>query len=193
MGQRGICKMTLRTSGLVLPSLLLLALPAVAQGTLEDYHRAERFLPGNLRHHAFPADVIAALGGEDQPLLVSPSHAEGRQISSWSMRNRIPSGPPSIRRAWLRRLLRPRNRITPPADLPFQDFDFVDNGKAIRFSLDGAQWTCQLANYECKVRGRDPGETQRSGFSQQTLCCVCFGTQPLSARPLDRSRFTVNP
>ena len=57
MGQRGIFKMTLRTLGLVLPSLLLLALPAVAQGTLEDYQRAERFLPGNLRHHAFPADV----------------------------------------------------------------------------------------------------------------------------------------
>jgi hypothetical protein len=41
----------------VLPSLLLLALPAVADGTLEEYQRTERFLPGNLRHHAFPADV----------------------------------------------------------------------------------------------------------------------------------------
>ena len=49
--------MTLRTRRFVLPFLLLFALPAAAQGTLEDYHRAERFLPGNLRHHAFPADV----------------------------------------------------------------------------------------------------------------------------------------
>ena len=62
------------------------------------------------------------------------------------MRNRIPSGPPSISRAWRRRLLRPCKQNYSPADLPFQDFDFVDNGKAIRFSLDGVQWTCQLAN-----------------------------------------------
>src|SRR5882672_9709460 len=41
----------------VLPSLLLLTLPVMADGTREDYQRAERFLPGNLRHHAFPADV----------------------------------------------------------------------------------------------------------------------------------------
>ena len=38
-------------------ALLLLSLPAVGQGTLEDYQRAVRFLPGNLRHKVFPGDV----------------------------------------------------------------------------------------------------------------------------------------
>ena len=58
---RGISQMTLRARDSCCRCFrcwfLLFALPAVAQGTLEDYQRAERFLPGNLRHHAFPADV----------------------------------------------------------------------------------------------------------------------------------------
>ena len=39
-------------------ALFPLALPAVcAQNTLEDYQRAERFLPGNMRHLVYVADV----------------------------------------------------------------------------------------------------------------------------------------
>ena len=30
---------------------------SMAQGTREDYQRAEQFLPGNLRHHVYVADV----------------------------------------------------------------------------------------------------------------------------------------
>jgi hypothetical protein len=37
-------------------AVLLTALRAVAQGTLEDYHRAQRFLPGNLRHEIYVKD-----------------------------------------------------------------------------------------------------------------------------------------
>jgi len=40
-------------------ALLLLALPqAIAQGTLADYQRAQQFLPGNLRHLVYVADVF---------------------------------------------------------------------------------------------------------------------------------------
>src|SRR6266567_2098294 len=33
--------------------------PAAAQGTLDDYKRAQQFLPGNLRHSIYVADVPA--------------------------------------------------------------------------------------------------------------------------------------
>ncbi len=33
------------------------AAPASAQGTLADYQRAEKFLPGNVRHQIYVADV----------------------------------------------------------------------------------------------------------------------------------------
>src|SRR5579863_4096145 len=37
--------------------LFLVPFAALAQGTLEDYQRAERFLPGNVRHLVSIADV----------------------------------------------------------------------------------------------------------------------------------------
>ena len=47
-----------RRRWIVLSALLLLALPeAAAQGRLEDYQRAQQFLPGNLRHLVYVADV----------------------------------------------------------------------------------------------------------------------------------------
>src|ERR1700730_7685890 len=39
--------------------LLLPLATSFAQGTLEDYQRAQRLLPGNLRHSVFIADVRA--------------------------------------------------------------------------------------------------------------------------------------
>src|SRR5437773_7206989 len=45
---------------LVLIAALYQLLPcAFAQGTLSDYQRAQRFLPGNLRHSIYVADVSA--------------------------------------------------------------------------------------------------------------------------------------
>jgi hypothetical protein len=38
--------------------LLFSASPSVAQGTREDYHRAEQFLPANLRHRVYVAEVV---------------------------------------------------------------------------------------------------------------------------------------
>ena len=47
-----------RRRWIVLSALLLLAPPeAAAQGRLEDYQRAQQFLPGNLRHLVYVADV----------------------------------------------------------------------------------------------------------------------------------------
>ena len=149
MGQRGIFKMTLRTLGLVLPSLLLLALPAVAQGTLEDYQRAERFLPGNLRHHAFPGDVMPHWVEKTSRFWYRRATPKGGDfILVDAEQNTV--GPAFDQTRLAAALTQASQQNYSPADLPFQDFDFVDNGKAIRFSLDGAQWTCQLANYECK-------------------------------------------
>jgi dipeptidyl-peptidase 4 len=42
-----------------------------------------------------------------------------------------------------------------PSELPFLEFDFVDDGKAIRFAIDKAQWTCRLADYGCQQTGSD--------------------------------------
>src|SRR5215472_433244 len=38
-------------------ALLLISSAALAQGKLEDYQRAQQFLPGNVRHLVYVADV----------------------------------------------------------------------------------------------------------------------------------------
>ncbi len=149
--------MTLRTLCLrfVLPSLLLLALPAVAQGTLEDYQRAERFLSGNLRHHAFPADVTPHWVEKTNRFWYRRATAKGGDfILVDSEQNTV--GPAFDQSRLAAALTQALKQNYSPTDLPFQDFDFVDNGKAIRFSLDGGQWTCQLATYECKAEDASP-------------------------------------
>src|SRR5580693_4548496 len=46
-----------RLLGIIAALLFLAPLAALAQGTLEDYQRAQRFLPGNVRHLVSVADV----------------------------------------------------------------------------------------------------------------------------------------
>ena len=147
VGQGGLRKMMPRTLclRLVLLSVLLLALPAVAQGTLEDYQRAERFLSGNLRHHAFPADVTPHWVEKTSRFWYRKDTAKGGDfILVDAEQNTV--GPAFDQARLAAALTQVSKQNYSATDLPFQEFDFVDNGKAIRFSADGAQWTCQLAN-----------------------------------------------
>ena len=42
-------------------------------------------------------------------------------------------------------------------NLPFNDFLFVDDEKAITFTAEGAQWRCTLADYACRKTGTTGG------------------------------------
>jgi hypothetical protein len=44
-----------------------------------------------------------------------------------------------------------------PITLPFQDFSFVDDEKAISFSADGSAWRCTLTEYSCRKTGSTGG------------------------------------
>src|ERR1035441_5648660 len=51
---------------------------------------------------------------------------------------------------WILRSGRADKQEYLPSDLPFREFEFVDDGKAIRFSVDTAEWTCSLISYDCR-------------------------------------------
>ncbi|MGA2855369.1 MAG: DPP IV N-terminal domain-containing protein [Candidatus Sulfotelmatobacter sp.] len=131
-------------------ALFLFALPqAVAQGTLADYQRAQQFLPGNLRHQVYTADV-------------NPHWIE--KTSRFWYRKEAPAGSefvlvdaeqntsaPAFDHARLAAALSHAAKQEYSASaLPFYDIEFVDGGKAIRFSVENVPWTCSLANYECQ-------------------------------------------
>jgi hypothetical protein len=135
--------------------LLLLSLhDAAAQGRLEDYQRAERFLSGNLRHLVFTADVT--------PHWIEKTNRFWyRQVSRDGTRfilvdaGQNTSVPAFDHQRLAASFLTAAKQEYSASELPFADFEFVDGGKAIRFLVEKAQWTCSLATYECE-RGHAP-------------------------------------
>lgn len=135
----------------VVPAVLLLscALQAIAQGTLEDYQRAQRFLPGNLRHQVFIADVRPNWIEKTNRFWyhrVGPKGAEFVLVDA----DHNTAAPAFDHEKLAAALSRTTKREYKPTELPFDNIEFVDKGQAIRFQMDNAQWTCKLANYECQ-------------------------------------------
>jgi len=128
---------------------LLTPARAVAQGTLEDYQRAERFLPGNLKHVVSSADVEAHWIEKTNRFWyrrVSPKATEFILVDA----EQNTSAPAFDHARLAAALSQAAKHDYAATGLPFSDIEFADSGKAIRFSIESAHWTCQLAAYECK-------------------------------------------
>jgi len=136
--------------------LLSLALPAAfAQGTLEDYQRAERFLPGNVRHLVYVADVA--------PHWIEKTNRfwyrrVGLKETAFVLvdAEQNTSGPAFDHERLATALSHATKQDYSASALPFSEIEFADNGKSIRFSVDGAQWSCPLATYECQKEPAHP-------------------------------------
>ena len=142
--------------------LLSLTLPAaLAQGSLEDYQRAERFLPGNVRHLVSPADVTAHWIEKTNRFWYHRENAAGADFVLVDADHNTSA--PAFDHARLAEALSHALKQQYSATaLPFSDFEFTDGGKAVRFSVDNAQWTCPLATYDCQKdppRPEKPNET----------------------------------
>jgi dipeptidyl-peptidase 4 len=141
-------------------AVCLFALQALAQGSLADYQRAQRFLPGNLRHVVFPADEEPHWIEKTDRFWyrrVSPKGTEFVLVDA----GENTSGPGFDQAQLAAKLSQVTKRQFEPFDLPFSDIEFLDGGKAIGLSLDETPWVCQLASYECRkdTRPDRPYET----------------------------------
>jgi len=151
---------TRRLGAFVILLLPLASTAAPAQGSLQDYQRAERFLPGNVRHLVFVADVnphwiektnrfwYRRVGLSDTQFILVD--AEKNTSEPAFDHERLATA-----------LSHAAKQEYSASALPFFEFKFVDDGKAIRFSVESAQWTCTLAAYECtkdSTRPEKPNE-----------------------------------
>jgi dipeptidyl-peptidase-4 len=132
-----------------------LPVPAgLAQGTREDYQRAEQFLPGNLRHRVYVADVIPHWIAEKNRFWYRKAATKGTEFILVDAGQNT-SGPAFDHGRLAASLTRAAKREVQPTELPFDTFDYAKDGKSISFQVDGMPWTCQLENYECK-KGPEP-------------------------------------
>lgn len=122
---------------------------ALAQGTLEDYQRAQRFLPGNLRHSIYVADVSAHWIDKTNRFWYHKESPQGSEfIVVDAERNTVA---PAFDHAKLASALaKSTKRDISASDLPFDTIEFSEDEKSVSFELDKSHWACTLANYECK-------------------------------------------
>ncbi len=136
--------------------LLLFALPAaLAQGTLQDYQRAEQFLPGNVRHLVYVADVTPHWIEKTNRFWYRKAGINQTEFILVNAEQNT-SAPAFDHARLATALSRAAKRDYSASALPFSEIEFLDEAKAIRFSVDGAQWTCPLATYECRKEDAHP-------------------------------------
>jgi dipeptidyl aminopeptidase/acylaminoacyl peptidase len=141
--------------------LLLASLQVHAQGRIEDYQRAQKFLPGNLQHSIYVSEVAAHwLDKTDRFWYhkVGPKGSEFLLVDA--DRNTVASAFDHEKLAAA--LARLTKKEYSAGDLPFDTIEFTDDQKAVRFDLEDAQWTCTLTDYDCK---REPNEDSGEALS----------------------------
>jgi dipeptidyl-peptidase 4 len=133
----------------------------LAQGTREDYERARKFLPGNIRHAIYIADVSAHWIGKTDRFWyhkVGPSGSEFILVDAEHN-----SSEPAFDHAKLAETLsRDMGRNVSGSDLPFDSIEPSEDGKSLSFDIGKSHWTCTLTDYRCK---QEPGEDENESLS----------------------------
>lgn len=157
---------------LVLGMLALFAAVSVnAQGTFADYRRAEKFLPGNARHlyttgYVTPNwivrhDAQARDGGQGSidrsatadRFWYSKITLAGDKVETQFVVVDAANGTtaPAFDQARLAvALSKAMSSHIEAMSLPFEEFEFTQDGKAIRFELQNSEWTCNIEKYDCR-------------------------------------------
>jgi dipeptidyl aminopeptidase/acylaminoacyl peptidase len=135
--------------------------PALAQGRLEDYERAERFLPSNLHHLVYAAEVRPNWIEKTKRFWYRQVGSGGTEFIVVDAENNT-SGAAFDRARLASALSQKTKREYQATELPFENVEFVEEGKAIRFDLDDAKWSCTLVTYDCQ---KQPAENPNESLS----------------------------
>ena len=160
-------------------AVLLLFSPhgSAAQGTREDYQRAEQFLPGYLRHRIYVAEVAPHWIAKKNHFWYRKVGAKATEILLVDP-DQNSSGPAFDHSRLAASLSKALKREVQSTDLPFEAIDFSEGGKSVSFQIDGVPWSCLLENYECK-RGPEPVAGQYEEASPNRVGRLCQGPRPV--------------
>lgn len=138
----------------VLLASCLLVPAAIAQGTREDYQRAEQFLPGNLRHKLYVAEMEPHWIAKTNRFWYRKASPKG--VEFFLVDSSQNTTKPAFDQARLATALsKETKREFKPTELPFDTFEFSEDGKSVHFQIESASWSCNLETYNCKA-AREP-------------------------------------
>ncbi|HEY2820046.1 MAG TPA: DPP IV N-terminal domain-containing protein [Candidatus Acidoferrum sp.] len=144
-----------------------------AQDTAQDYQRAEQFLGGNLRHHAYVADVTPHWIAKTNHFWYSKTSQKGTEFLLVDPAQSETK--PAFDHARLATALATATkREIKPTQLPFDSFEFADDGKSIHFRVDETEWHCTLDSYECKADSANaaPGQYEEASPDKNWIAFV---------------------
>src|SRR5215472_7919011 len=125
-------KIFLRSQILILALLLFPIGRTAAQGTREDYQRAEQFLAGNLRHRIYVADVAPHWIAKKNRFWYHKAGTKGAEfILVDADQNSV--GPAFDHPRLASSLAKALGRDVQPTELPFDSIDFSEDGKSVSF------------------------------------------------------------
>ena len=133
----------------LLAFLLFLPSCGAAQGTREDYQRAEQYLAGNLRHRIYVADVAPHWIAKKNRFWYRKAGTKSAEFLLVDAEQST-SGPAFDQARLAESLSKALKREIQPTELPFETIEFSDDGKSISFQVDSAPWSCTLEKYDCK-------------------------------------------
>ena len=150
---------------LVIVILIGLCSSAMAQGTLEDYVRAEKFLPKNVEKLVHNLRVNPNWIDEDGSRFWY--RIRTRQGEKFILVNpEKKAQKPAFDHTQLAiSLSKAMGKTVKPLELPFERFEYIEKGKAIKFKIEKDNWTCNLKTYECKKIDPDEPENPSESVS----------------------------
>lgn len=128
--------------------VFFLAGTLLSQGTLEDYKRAEKFLPSNARKLVFN-DRLAANWIEDSPRFWYKKDLKDGKMFILVDPERNSAKPAFDHEKLAASLSSASGEKYLSNNLPFDSLKFGDKEKAIEFDVGKDRWTCDLATYAC--------------------------------------------
>ena len=138
--------------------VILISLPARAQGTVEDYQRAAHFETGAQRQLVDSAAVVPHWIEKTSRFWYRRAGHKGTEFVVVDAAQNS-SAPAFDHTRLAAALSQAAKQPYQAAKLPFDSFEYAEAGKAISFHIEGVAWTCKLASYECE-RGPDRKKEQ---------------------------------
>ncbi|HTS12676.1 MAG TPA: DPP IV N-terminal domain-containing protein [Candidatus Limnocylindrales bacterium] len=141
----------LRWSAIPLLFFVFWSTSAHAQGTLGDYQRAEKFLPGNARHLFTTGDVSPHWIEKSHRFWYRREDLKGGSEFILVDADRNTSNPAFDHARLAEALSGATKQHEDPSKLPFYSIEFAEDGKLLKFEIEDVPWTCNLESYECKA------------------------------------------